>query len=92
MKTFKDLEFKKHNLADISPSFKDAKQSVMNFSNGYGVSVLLGLAFYSNGVDTYEVAILKDGDVCYETPITDDVLSNQTEEEVTEVMERLQCY
>lgn len=41
--------------------YDKARQAIMEFENGYGVSVLFGEAFYSNGIDTYEVAILKDG-------------------------------
>lgn len=64
----------------------------MEFKNGYGVSVLFGEAFYSNGIDTYEVAILKDGSLCYTTPLTDDVLGNQTREEVDEILKEIQSW
>jgi hypothetical protein len=58
MKTFKDLKFKLHPL-----SIKDnEKQAKLYFENGYGVSVICGTSFYSNGIDSYEVACLdKDG-------------------------------
>ena len=36
--------------------------------NGYGWSVV------SLGDGTYEVAVLKDGDICYHTPITNEVV------------------
>jgi hypothetical protein len=84
IKTFKDLEFEPHHL------FPDAKQAVMKFDNGYGVSVLIGKCFFSNGVDTYEVGILKDDYLCYDTYITGDVLGYQDEEEVTEIMIKVQ--
>ena len=58
MKTFKDLKFEKHY---YSPFCKEAKQAKMNFENGFGVSVLFGNCFYSNGRNTYEVAVLKNG-------------------------------
>ena len=84
IKTFKDLEFEPHHL------FPDAKQAVMKFDNGYGVSVLIGKCFFSNGVNTYEVGILKDDYLCYDTYITGDVLGYQDEEEVTEIMRKVQ--
>ncbi len=62
----------------------------MEFENGYGVSVVSGDLFYSNGIDTYEVGILKDGILCCDTYITDDVLGYQNEEEVTEIMRKVQ--
>lgn len=84
MKTFKDLEFV---YCIWNP---DATMSTMDFENGYGVRVVLGSDFYSNGVDTYELAVTKEGHLCYDTPITDDVLGYLTEEEVTKIMEQVQ--
>jgi len=93
MKTFKDLQFKRHRSAYnriLADEYKDAKHATMYFPNGYGISVLLGKMFYSNGVNTYEVAILRDGGICYTTNITNDVLGGQTEEMVTKIMEDIQ--
>lgn len=97
-KTFKDLKFKPHGLAKdayILPAFSrdrygNAKQAVMEFENDYGVSVLMGECFYSNGVDTYELGVLYEGGLTYNTDITDDVIGYITEEEVTEIMKRVQ--
>lgn len=85
-KTFDDLKFE-YFCNNPDWKFKAAK---MHFPNGYGVSVLLGNEFYSNGVDTYEVGVLKDGALCYDTPIANDVLPNRTKEEVTEIMKEVQ--
>lgn len=91
MKTFDDLVFDKHPIAiDTIPDYKDAKQAVLNFDNGYGVSVLLGKCFYSNGVDTYELAVLKDDRICYTTSITDDVIGHISSKEVTDIMIKVQ--
>lgn len=84
MKTFNDLEFKAH---PYQGHFD--QQAVLNFPNGYGVSVVNGRGAYC-GPGTYEVAILKDGNIDYSTEITDDVLSYQTPDEITEVMAKLQ--
>ena len=64
---FKDLKFKPWGgeLGD------DQKQAVMYFDNGYGVSVLIGNYFYRNGVDTYELAVLKDEYLDYDNPVAD---------------------
>lgn len=72
--------------------YDKARQAIMEFENGYGVFVLFGEAFYSNGIDTYEVAILKDGCLCYTTPLTDDVLGNQTRDEVDEILKEIQSW
>lgn len=90
MKTFKDLIFKEHVLAKDSSLFKGCKQATLNFDNGYGVSVLFGKRVYSNGIDTYELAVTEDMCTCYDTPITDDVLGYLTKNEVTEAMIKIQ--
>lgn len=97
IKTFKDLEFETHPiLLDAKSSqvtnelYANSKHAVMEFENGYGVSVIFGEQFYSNGIDNYEVAILKDGFLCYETYITNNVVAYQTEDEVTEIMRKVQ--
>jgi hypothetical protein len=92
MKTFKDLIFKEHYLSKSAKDFPsplkeqclNAKQAVMDFPNGYGISVLLGECFYSNGVDTYEIGVIKDGALCY------DVIGYLSEDEVSKVMKKIQ--
>lgn len=87
MKTFNDLVFGQH----INPSIDDVTQARMQFDNGYGISVLLGgEGIYSNGFDTYEVAILYNDELCYDSGLCDDVLGHQTESEITELMEKIQ--
>jgi hypothetical protein len=85
MKTFKDIEFKKHS--NIHAGFD--KQGRIDFENGYGVSVVCGRSAYC-GSGTFEVGIMKDGDLTYETDITDDVLGYQSPEDITKIMEKLQ--
>ncbi len=82
MKTFKDLKFEEHPL--------DGEMAKMEFENNYGVSVIFGGMFYSNGIDTYELAVLYDGQLSYSTDITDDVLGYISESEVTEAMIKVQ--
>ena len=84
MKTFNDLVFGQHSCIDF------LMQAKLQFENGYGVSVLFGGIAYSNGIDTYEVAVLKDGSLCYDTEITNDVIGYIEKEEVTNVMIRVQ--
>ncbi len=83
MKTFKDLDFKKHN------TFTNGTRSSITFDNKYGVSVITGDgAYQSEG--NYEVAVLYDDQLCYSTDITDDILSHQSVEDVNEIMSKLQ--
>lgn len=77
MKTFKDLRFEEQEF------YPHANQAVMWFQNGYGVSVLFGDTVYSNGVDTYEIAIMTDNKI-------EEVFGYRTEEEVSEIMREVQ--
>ena len=60
MKTFKDLIFTEHSISTIH---KDAKQAVLEFDNGRGVSVVTGAKFFKTSeASPYEVGFLrKDG-------------------------------
>lgn len=82
MLTAKDLVFK---------PLRDGIGARKTFSNGYGVSVINHSGAYCDE-NTYEVAILKDNELYYDTPITGDVLIYQTEEQVTKIMKELQSY
>lgn len=58
------------------------------FSNGYGASVISNNRSYG-GPDEFELAVMKDGKVCYDTPITDDILGYLEPEEVAEYLEQI---
>lgn len=95
MKTFDDLKFEQRDeLIDTYFSSGNESQAVLFFKNGYGVSVLFGKAFYSNGVNNYELAVLKgeekNNSICYDTNITNDVLGYLSQQEVTKVMKKVQ--
>ena len=85
MKQFKDLEFKKHPLGDDFGIVSRTK-----FDNGYEVSVVKSQYSYGGDKGLYELAIFKDDQICYDTPITDDVIGYLREQDVTEVMEKIQ--
>jgi len=93
MKVFKDLEFEKHINGD-------GLQSKIFFDNGYGISVIrFKLSFgrygsYTNNEHEWEIAVLTgnkdEWSLSYSTDITDDVIGHLSEEEVTEIMKRIQ--
>ena len=83
MKKFKDLEFKPYPAGF-------GKRATMKFENKYGVSVIFGENFYSNGIDTYELAIVNPEEIDYTTGITEDVEGYKTEPEITKLMKRVQ--
>ena len=85
MKTFKDIEFK------INPMGSEyGIVSRTKFDNGYDVSVVQSPYSYGGDKGLYELAIFKDDQICYDTPITDDVIGYLREQDVTEVMEKIQ--
>jgi len=59
------------------------------FKNGYGASVVSRPGSYGYGDGLYELAVydIKTGNLCYDTPITDDVLGWLTWEDVESVLE-----
>ena len=66
------------------------KQYIFNFSNGYGASVVGGPHRHGDGEKTFELAVLKHGRLYYKTPITKDVLSWQTAEEIEAALNAIQ--
>ena len=84
MKTFKDLEFKEHPI-------NDGVVSRIVFENGYGASVVRHEYSYGGKDGLYELAVLNNnGDLTYDTPITNDVLGYLTDKDVTEVLIKIQ--
>ena len=84
MKQFNDLQFKKHRELN-------GVVARITFDNGYGASVVKHEYSYGGKDGLYELAVLdKDGELTYETPITNDVIGYLREQDVTEVMEKIQ--
>ena len=84
MKQFKDLEFVKH------PNHIEGVQARITFENGYGASVVKSPYTYGGDNGLYELAVFKDGEITYATPITDDVIGYLRPEDVTDVMTKIQ--
>ena len=63
----------------------------MVFENGYGVSVVSNTYSYGGKDGLFEVAVLgKDGELTYDTSVTNDVIGYLETEGVTEIMEQVQ--
>lgn len=84
MKTFKDLEFEQLD------SFYNGVQCIVNFDNGFGASIVKHDYSYGGKDGLYELAVLNDNGLVYDTPITDDVLGYLTPKDVTEVLIKIQ--
>ena len=84
LKTFDDIEFKPHPLGN-------GIHGVITFDNGYGASVVRHDYSYGGKDGLYELAVLdKDGELTYDTPITDGVMGYLTPEDVTEILIQIQ--
>ena len=58
-------------------------QRIYKFPNGYGASVIRHQGSYGFKNGLWELAVLdSSGDLCYSTPITNDVIGHLTDEEV----------
>jgi len=87
MKKFEDLDFEEINEAP----FMVGKKSRMMFDNGFGVSVVSHTFSYGGKDGKYELAVLdSNGELTYETPITNDVMGYLESEEVTNIMKDIQ--
>lgn len=80
-----DLNFETH------PAGMGGTRARVDFKNGYGASVITGEMFYTSEGAPYELAVFKDGSICYETPITDDVLGYLTAEEVEATLTKIEA-
>ena len=63
---------------------------VYKFENGYGASVVKHDVSYGGRMGLYEIAVLDSkGDLCYDTPITDDVVGFAGVTTVYETLDRI---
>ena len=85
MKTFKDIQFKTNPMGAEFGVVSRTK-----FDNGYEVSVVKSPHSYGGDKGLYELAIFKDDEICYDTPITNDVLGYLSDKDVTEVLIKIQ--
>ena len=85
---FTDLNFQPHG------NMPDGIAARHFFPNGYGVSVVQFPGSYGYEEGLYEVAILKgleeDWEICYDTPITDDVIGYQSMEDIDNLLSQVE--
>jgi hypothetical protein len=85
---FSDLNFQPHH---VDAGGVQAKHF---FDNGYGISVVRFKYSYGYEQGLYESAVLKGTEekyeICYDSVITDDVLGYQTEEEVEDLLYKVE--
>lgn len=62
---------------------------VVEFDNGYAASVICNEHSYGGHSGRFEVAVLRDGDICYDTPITSCVIGHLDFQEVADLLVRI---
>lgn len=89
MKEYKD--FQAHNgLYEHNRRRGGYEQWKFKFDNGYGASVITGGIAYCNEVQPYELAVLEHDELCYNTPITDNVIGYLTSDEVYDLLDKIE--
>lgn len=80
---FSDLVFNPH------PAGMGGVHAKMSFPNGYEASIIKTFFSYGGDEGLYELAVLKNGNLCYDTPITDDVVGRCTEGDIENLLEQI---
>ena len=80
-----ELEFRKH------PTRGFDTIASHTFPNGYGASIITGEHAYSSEDAPYELAVLHNNEITYDTPLTGDVLGYLTEDEVNEYLLKIEA-
>ena len=70
-------------------------RKLYRFPNNYGASVVRHPYSYGFDENLWELAVIKfesdtDWSLCYLTPLTNDVLGHQTEEQITELLNQIE--
>jgi hypothetical protein len=60
-----------------------------HFVNGYGVSIVKHDGSYGREENKWEIAVLKGDELCYDTPVTDDVIGWLTGPEVVDYAKQI---
>lgn len=76
--------------------FPNGVQYIFRFGNNYGASIIKHQSSYGSSMDLWELAVAKfydDGNknwgLCYDTPLTDNVIGGLTDEEVRDLLRKI---
>jgi hypothetical protein len=68
---------------------KRAYHRTLQFANGYGVSIVWSDFSYGNEKGLFEIAVLRDNKIVYDTPVTQDVIGRCDFGDVVETIARV---
>lgn len=86
--TFEDLEFVEKYPGLPAWNIGKREQARVDFENGWGVSVIRGNS-WTDG-HAFEIAVMRDGDLRYDTEVTDDVLQFDSIEDLNACLRDIQ--
>jgi len=102
MRRFENINGEKPIIEVKEHSIPGSKHIILTFKNGYGASIIPEYHYppKQKPMDSvknrkvipglYEVAVFYNGELCYDTPITHDVLRSQNDPEVQRVVGMIQ--
>jgi len=70
--------------------YANGVQVVHEFPNGYGASVIRHDFSYGGKDGLWEMAVLKEGDLCYNTHITNDVIGYLSDADVKSTLKEIE--
>jgi hypothetical protein len=93
MKLDKDY-VKKYRIAKRLLHDDKTEQELFKFPNGYGCSLIKGPYSYGGPEGLYEIAVIRyldetDFNLCYDTPICNDVIGHLTRKQVKEYLKQI---
>lgn len=72
-----------------SELWNGGERKFFKFDNGYGASLVRCPGSYGYEDGLWELAVLKNGELCYDTPITDDVIGRLNDPEADAILEEI---
>lgn len=73
----------------IVPSQDSGEYYQVDFENGYGTSIVRHQYSYGGKDGLFELGVLHNDQLCYDTPITDDVIGYIPEHEVATYLDQI---
>ena len=104
MRRFENINGEKPVIEIKEHAIPGSKHIILTFKNGYGASIIPEYHYPTvknkNPMDAvknrkvipglYEVAVFFNGELCYDTPITNDVLRSQNDPQVQDIVQKIQ--
>tara|TARA_B100000927_G_C16292056_1_gene399893 strand:- start:206 stop:571 length:366 start_codon:yes stop_codon:yes gene_type:complete len=104
MRRFENINGEKPVIEIKEHAIPGSQHIILTFKNGYGASIIPEYHYPQVDKDNvmesvknrkiipglYELAVFHNGELCYETPITDDVLRRLNDPELQNAVEKIQ--